>query len=107
MYTEVFSGAKEGARTSTDRPSKTQKELRGDTSLLNLIRAGIDTASGEDGWAALSAVGSYVNKTSTDFDPRNYGYGKLNELVSTIGLFDLERRGTHFYVREPRKGNDL
>jgi uncharacterized LabA/DUF88 family protein len=35
----------------------------------------------EDGWAALSAVGSMVIKANPSFDPRNYGFQKLGELV--------------------------
>jgi uncharacterized LabA/DUF88 family protein len=35
----------------------------------------------EDGWAALSGVGSLVMKANPSFDPRNYGYQKLGELV--------------------------
>jgi uncharacterized LabA/DUF88 family protein len=102
VYTEVFVEPDKG--TPALMTSETsEKVLRRDTDLLNLIRAAIDTASDEDGWAALSAVGSYINKASTDFDPRNYGFSKLNELVSAIGLFRLERRGNQFHVKDNRK----
>lgn len=39
------------------------------------------SAGREDGWAALSAVGSLVMKANPSFDPRNYGFQKLGELV--------------------------
>ena len=29
----------------------------------------------------MSAVGSFINKNNTSFDPRNYGFTKLSELV--------------------------
>lgn len=45
-----------------------------------LLRA-VGAAGREDGWAALSAVGSLVIKASPAFDPRNYGFQKLGELV--------------------------
>lgn len=38
-------------------------------------------AAKEDGWAALSLVGSMVMKANPSFDPRNYGFQKLGELV--------------------------
>jgi hypothetical protein len=38
------------------------------------------------GWAGLGPVGGYMNKTANDFDPRNYGFNKLSELIAAIGL---------------------
>jgi len=101
IYTEVFSEGSENAPEAAP-PSRSEKELRGDTRLLNLLRAAIDAASDDTGWATLAAVGSYINKTANDFDPRSYGFAKLSELFAAIGLFELERRATHFYVRDGR-----
>lgn len=69
-------------------------ELRQDTKLVAGLRACITTASGEDGWANLSAVGSLMRKQQPDFDSRNWGYAKLSDLVKAIGLFVLEPRTT-------------
>jgi len=44
-----------------------------------------------------------LNKTANDFDPRNYGFKKLSELVSAIGLFEIERRGNLLYMKNGRK----
>lgn len=41
----------------------------------------LEQASDENGWANLGTFGSYLNKLKPDFDPRNYGYKKLSELV--------------------------
>ena len=38
------------------------------------------------------------------FDPRNYGYRKLSDLVEAIGLFEVRRQGQIVYVREKQKG---
>jgi hypothetical protein len=43
--------------------------------------AAIDAVAREDRWAALSGVESYLLETSPSFDPRNYGFKKLGELV--------------------------
>ena len=102
IYTEVFTKKPEGdpEQALTPKPSK---ELRGDTGLLNLIRGGIQAASDEAGWAQLGPVGNYISRTANDFDPRNYGYAKLSELIAAIGLFEIERRETRIYVRDIRK----
>jgi uncharacterized LabA/DUF88 family protein len=102
IYTEVFASQGRGGREMPSRATLSQKELRADAGLLQLIRSAIDSASDDDGWASLSAVGNYMNKTSADFDPRNYGFGKLNALIGAIGLFEIRRRGFHLYVRDLR-----
>ncbi len=72
----------------------TTQELRQDTKLVAGLRACITTASGEDGWANLSAVGSLMRKQQPDFDSRNWGYAKLSDLMKATGLFVLEPRTT-------------
>ncbi|MFT3796970.1 NYN domain-containing protein [Microbacterium sp.] len=80
----------EPAATAPSR--KPTPELRKDTKLVAGLRACITTASGEDGWAKLSAVGSLMRKQQPDFDSRNWGYAKLSDLVKAIGLFAVEPR---------------
>lgn len=105
IYTEVFLVKTDSPDPSTSvaiapRPSK---ELRGDTSLLRLIRNSIEASSDETGWANLGQVGSLMSKTANDFDPRNYGYSKLSGLLQAIGLFDIERRESLIYIRDQKK----
>lgn len=66
--------------------------LRQDTKLVSGLRSCVTTASGDDGWANLSAVGSLMRKQHPDFDSRNWGYAKLSDLVRAIGLFEVEPR---------------
>ena len=35
----------------------------------------------DTGWSSLSAVGSFISKNHASVDPRNYGFGKLSDLV--------------------------
>lgn len=70
---------------------------------FNMIRSAIEASSDDAGWACLSPVGSYISKTSNDFDPRSYGFDKLSGLIEAIGLFDLDRRENIIYVRDNRK----
>ncbi|MFC6154342.1 NYN domain-containing protein [Nocardioides yefusunii] len=73
---------------------RTTKELRSDTSLVRLLRGAVASASDDDGWANLGAVGSTAAKQSPDFDPRNWGYAKLVDLVTAVGFFEVRRPGT-------------
>lgn len=49
--------------------------------LKGLVIHAINETSRDSGWASLSAVDSFINKNNTSFDPRNYGFTKLSELV--------------------------
>lgn len=91
IYTEVL-------RAREDEPQtikrKSASELKQDARLVNLIRNAIDASSDDDGWAALGPVGSNIAKQSPQFDPRNYGYRKLGELITATKLFELQQKRT-------------
>ncbi len=107
IYTEVIT-IKEDAQPAIRR--KTSGELKGDTQLVNLLRASLEAASDDAGWAQLGTVGSNIAKQSPEFDPRNYGYTKLGELASAIGIFDVDERvqsdghSRVIYIRNRPKG---
>jgi uncharacterized LabA/DUF88 family protein len=106
IYTEVL-------RTKLDESEaiakKSSSELKQDTKLVSLLRNAVEASSDESGWAHLAPVGSNIAKQSPEFDPRNYGYGKLGELVAATKLFEIDERqvgATHsktLYVRDKRK----
>jgi uncharacterized LabA/DUF88 family protein len=89
LYLDLIS-----AKTDTEQviEKKTTNELKQDTKLVRLLRNAIDTSSDDSGWANLGPVGSNIAKHSPDFDPRNYGYGKLGELIVATKLFNVEHR---------------
>jgi uncharacterized LabA/DUF88 family protein len=91
VYTEIFKGASETG-TASAAVRRPKSELKQDATLVRLVRAGVEAASGEDGWARLSAVSNIMRKQEPDFDPRNSGYAKLSDLVEAIGLFSLDRQ---------------
>ncbi len=100
VYTEIFS------TPSGDEPQikqKPVKELRSDTKLVNLFRTAIDAGSDDSGWTQLSGVGSNIIKQIPEFDPRNYGYSKLSELATAIGLFEIERREQRIWIKNGKK----
>lgn len=89
IYTEVLR-AKVDANQAIAK--KSSKELKQDQKLVSLLRNAVEASSDDSGWAYLGPVGSNIAKQSPDFDPRNYGYGKLGELVSATQLFEIEKR---------------
>ena len=49
--------------------------------LKELLAHAIRETARDSGWSRLSAVGGLLGKTHTSFDPRNYGFKKLSDLV--------------------------
>jgi len=106
IYTEVL-------RAKTDDSEvinkKSSSELKKDTRLVSLLRNAVEASSDESGWAQLGPVGSNIAKQSSEFDPRNFGYAKLGELVKASKLFEIEERpiansnSKALYVRDKRK----
>lgn len=107
IYTEVLRQEEDEVSGSMDR--KSSNELKQDTKLVNLLRSAVQASSDESGWAHLAPVGSYIAKQSPDFDPRNYGYPKLGELVDATNLFEMEERpvgegqSKAIYIKDKRK----
>ncbi len=106
IYTEVLI-TKEDDHLSIIR--KSTIELKQDTKLVNLLRNAVEASSDESGWSHLAPVGSNIAKQAPDFDPRNYGYTKLGELVAAAKLFDIEERpvgdghSKSVYIKDKRK----
>ena len=75
--------------------------LRRDARLVTLLRNAVESAAGEDGWSPLGSVGQQIGNQAS-FDPRNYGYRKLIDLVEATQLFDLDRRGSQVVLRDKR-----
>lgn len=89
IYTEVLRAADDGSNTLK---KKSTNALKRDTKLVAALRKAVEASSDESGWAQLGPVGSHVANQSSNFDPRNYGYEKLGELVKATMLFEIEER---------------
>ncbi len=106
IFTEVLR-SKDDSNEKIGR--KSTKELKQDTKLSNLLRNAVEASSDDSGWAHLASVGSNIAKQTPEFDPRNYGYKKLGELITATKLFQIEERtvgdGTSkaIYLKDRRK----
>ncbi len=106
IFTEVLRAKAEDNNTIVKRNSN---ELKQDTKLVSLLRNAVEVSSDDSGWAQLGPVGNKIAKQSPEFDPRNYGYSKLGELVTATKLFEIEKRqigdtqSKAIYVRDKRK----
>jgi len=99
--------AKSDAAAASEPPAESASlkqdtaALKQDARLVTLLRNAVESAAGEDGWSALGAVGQQIGNQAS-FDPRNYGYRKLLDLIEATQLFELDRRGSQVVVRDRR-----
>src|SRR5690349_6744710 len=70
IYLDLLSEKEEQQESKAQRPN-----------LKQLLSAAISSTSKDDGWSSLGEVGSYLRTNNAAFDPRDYGHGKLGELV--------------------------
>ncbi len=95
IYTEVFTQVEGQAAPQRKR----SEELDRDRAFLDLAGGAVDDASDESGWAHLGQVGTIITKKAPDFDSRNYGYGKLSDLLDASKHFEVKRQDKMVAVR--------
>lgn len=100
-YLEALGDTSDAPSAKTTKP-RTAKQLSGDTRLVQILRNAVESASGDDGWSHLGAVGKQVANQAS-LDPRNYGYRKLSDLIEATGLFEVKRQDLSVWVRDKRK----
>jgi len=76
--------------------------------LKALLASAVEEAADEFGWAYLGEVGTYIANRLPEFDPRNYGFRKLGDLIKAVNLFEIDERtnpmvpGKQVYLRLKR-----
>lgn len=89
---EAKAPEKDSEKKQKPKKQKVPKEIH------NLLRKAYDTYQDNDGYAEVSAAGSYIKRAKPDFDTRTYGHSKLSSL--------LEAFPTRYEViRTPGKNN--
>lgn len=63
-----------------------------DKNLVTLVTSSINDIADENGWAFLGDLGNMLLKKRPDFDPRNYGFEKLLQLIKSLKLFEIDER---------------
>jgi len=94
IYSDVLRAEADAETDETAAPARKRStgELRQDSRLVRLLQSAAQAVSDEDGWLTLGGMGNHIAKQAPEFDSRNYGYGKLSELVAATGLFEVETR---------------
>jgi hypothetical protein len=95
FYTEIFRTKEVGAsKAAMPAKSGPLRNLATDEAFKDALAQSVDAAMSESGRANLSSVGDHLRKLLPDFDARNYGFGKLSDLVERFPTFQLIREKT-------------
>ena len=90
--------SKAPAKKDGEKKPASSKKPKVPKDVHNLLRKAYDTYQDNDGYADVSAAGSYIKRAKPDFDTRTYGHSKLSSL--------LEAFPTRYEViRTPGKNN--
>ena len=78
--------------------------------VVDLIADSLESIADEDGYGFMGKLGNLLLKKQPDFDPRNYGYSKLTQLVKALDRFEVVSRQTsaddptkHVYLRDKHR----
>jgi uncharacterized LabA/DUF88 family protein len=88
IYTENLQPEAEAA---TPEEELSPMALQPPSAAIPILNKAIAQMETEDGWVGLGAVGQRLANIASDFDPRNFGYRKLSELVRKTAAFDIEQ----------------
>ena len=88
-------------------PGPAQKKVPKE--VVHLIADAMDMIADEDGYAFMGELGNLLIRQQPDFDPRNYGFSKLTQLIKSIDRFEVDVRQTsnphtkHIYLRDKKR----
>ena len=110
IYIEILPKESKEDAAPAKRSAKKSPQGKKDASQLpgpvkKLVIKSTNDLTDEDGWVFLSTLGNHIIKKQPSFDPRNYGFKKLVDIIRNIPEIEIEERQTgknniaHLYVR--------
>ena len=105
--TEEAEPAKAAAPRPPRHASETTITAQGvPQAVVDMIADSLSMIADEDGYAFMGELGNLLLRKQPDFDPRNYGFQKLTQLVKSLDRFEIDARPTsnphtkHVYLRD-------
>ena len=93
-YTEIFKNKFCPSPKINSSSVTPLRNYKNDKVFKAALEHAIDAATLENGRANLAAIGTHLPKLLPDFDPRNYGFRKLSDLLEKIPSVKLVRNKT-------------
>ncbi len=103
---EAQAKAQETQNHKEEHGETQKKDQKVPEEIVKLIVDSVSDIADEEGYAFMGELGNLLLKKQPDFDPRNFGFTKLTQLIRSIGRFEIDARVTdstgtkHIYLRD-------
>jgi len=88
IYTENLRKEK---KTAPARKRPVTKDLTKDEDLKNIFKNVVEDTADDSGWSYLTHIRQTLANRHPDFDPRNYGYSNMIDLINKLGMFEVKK----------------
>jgi len=88
IYTENLRKEKKTAQTKRHPATKNIKK---DEGLIEMLKNVVEDTADDSGWSYLTHVRQTIANRRPDFDPRNYGYSNLIDLINKMEIFEVKK----------------
>lgn len=88
IYTENLRKEKKSPIPSKRAP---KTDITKDKALLVLLKNVVEDTADDSGWSYLTHISQTLANRHPDFDPRNYGYSKMMDLITAVDIFEVKK----------------
>ena len=81
-------------KTTSKKVAAKSSERRVPNDIVEVIADSVSDLADDDGFADMSNLSNLINKKRPDFDPRNFGFGKLSNMMKYLDRFEVQVRET-------------
>lgn len=91
IYTEILKPKprKQSPPPKAGQPAQAVADEGGKEPLEDILRSAVLASTRDSGWASLGGVGNFISKNDPSFDPRNYNFPKLSDLVRNQSYLEM------------------
>ena len=94
-------------KTPAKRVATKPAEKRVPDDIVEIIADSVADLANDDGFADMSNLSNLINKKRPDFDSRNFGFGKLSNMMKYLDRFEVQVRETGDPHAKPMYIRDL
>lgn len=92
IYTENLRKEKKAVAAKSRPVAKgVVKDITKDEGLLEILKNVVEDTADDSGWSYLTHIRQTIANRHPDFDPRNYGYTNMIDLINKVGVFEVKK----------------
>ena len=88
IYTENLRKEKKNAPT---KKRAVKKDIAKDENLKEILKNVVEDTADDSGWSYLTHIRQTIANRHPDFDPRNYGFSRMVDLIKSLDMFEVKK----------------